>query len=530
MKFPLTTLFISVFLPILAFSQDRENVSLFGQFHRGEARYSGSWVYVDLKSRAEYALLGTKTGTAIYSIDNQPVREVGFIEGPPSNWREITVLGDYAYVTTEGSGPGQGMQIIDLTDLPNNVSLANTYSTTFTRAHIIQRDIYSETPYLYIMGICGNCGVNILDATDPTNPREVSTYSPGYYIHDAHVKGDYMYAAAFYQGTIDIVDISDKFNPTLVAQIEVTGGNTHSAWTTEDNKHLIISPEKDGLPARVWNIEDLSNLYEVATYTANNKSLTHNPYVRGNYTFFSHNTEGLRVVDTRDPSLPVEVGYYDTYEGLSGGFSGLWSACPYLPSGKIIGGNREDGLYVWTFNNARAGRFYAKITDETTQEVIPNPTFYIHKMDTTLSANLEGIYKFGALPGSFRIEVSADGYESILTDIRVEPGDSLNLNFELKPTSVGLFDLEQHLPTLEISPNPFNEFTVLDLGNFEKASYLRVFNSFGQLVKTENIIGGNYHILDRGSLEAGVHIFMVYGRDNELLGNQKVVIGQVGRY
>ena len=171
-----------------------------------------------------------------------------------------------------------------------------------------------------------------------------------YYIHDAHIKGDYLYASAFFEGTIDIVDISDKTSPTLVAQIETTGGNTHSAWTTEDDKHLIISLEKDGLPARIWNIKDLSNLSEVATYTANLASLTHNPYVRGDFTFFSHNTEGLRVVDTKDPCVPVEVGFFDTFEGQSGGFSGLWSACPYFPSGKIIGGNREDGLYVWTFN------------------------------------------------------------------------------------------------------------------------------------------------------------------------------------
>ncbi len=523
MKLPLITLLFSVLIQIFTFAQDSENVSLYGQFNRGEARYSGSWAYIDLETRQEYALLGGKTGTSVYSIDNQPITELGFIEGPSSNWREITVLGKYAYVTTEGSGTGEGMQIIDLTNLPDSISLVNTYTETFTRGHIIQRDIYSEAPYLYIMGTCGNCGVNILDVTDPVNPREISTYSPGYYIHDAHVKGDYLYASAFVEGTIDIVDISDKFNPTLVAQIETTGGNTHSSWTTEDDKHLIISLEKDGLPARIWNIEDLSNLYEVATYTANSASLTHNPYVRGNYTFFSHNTEGLRVVDTKDPSVPVEVGYYDTFDGISGGFSGLWSACPYFPSGKIIGGNREDGLYVWTFNNARAGRFYAVVTDEISQEIIPNAKVFIHKMDITLSPDLDNVYKFGALPGSFRVEVSAEGYESVLQDIRVEPGDSLAINFQLKPTSVGIFDLTQHLPTLNISPNPFTEFTVLDLRNFEKAAYLRVFDSFGQLVRTENVVGGNYHILDRENLEAGVFIFMVYGRENELLGNQKVV-------
>ena len=259
MKISPITLLLGFLLPLYSMAQNRENVNLFGQYHRGDARYSGSWVYVDLESRREYALLGTRTGTAIYTIDEQPVQELAFIPGPASNWREITVLGKYAYVTTEGSGEGEGMQIIDLSNLPTSANLVNTYTATFTRGHIIQRDIYSEAPFVYVMGVCGNCGVNILDVSNPINPREVSTYSPGYYIHDAHIKGDYLYAAAFNEGVIDIVDISDKFNPVLVAQIENSGGNTHSAWTTEDNRHLIISSEKDGLPARIWNIEDLTN-------------------------------------------------------------------------------------------------------------------------------------------------------------------------------------------------------------------------------------------------------------------------------
>jgi len=524
MKIPFITLLLSSLFSLVSLAQDRENVKLFGQYHRGDARYSGSWAYVDLATRREYALLGTKTGTGIYTIDEQPIRELAFIPGPSSNWREITVLGQYAYVVTEGTGAGEGMQIIDLSNLPTSATLVNTYRTTFTRGHIIQRDIYSDAPYVYVMGVCGNCGVNILDVTNPINPREVSTYSPGYYIHDAHIKGDYLYAAAFYEGVVDIVDISDKFNPVLVAQIETPGGNTHSAWTTEDNRHLIISPEKDGLPARIWNIEDLANLYEVATYSGNLESLTHNPYVRGNYAFFSHNTEGLRVVDIKDPAVPVEVGYYDTYDGLSGGFSGLWSACPYLPSGKIIGGNREDGIYVWTFNNTRAGRFYATINDASTGEQIKNAIFYIHKMDVEIPANLDGTHTFGALSGNFKAEISADGYENQIMEIRLEAEDSLNLEIFLKPTSVGLFDLALHLPTLEIAPNPFNEFTVLDLVDFEKASYLRIFNSVGQLVCSEKVVGGQYYILDRANLASGVHVFALFNRNNELLGNGKVLI------
>ena len=48
MKIPLITLLLSVLFSLSSFAQDRENVKLFGQYHRGDTRYSGSWVYVDL--------------------------------------------------------------------------------------------------------------------------------------------------------------------------------------------------------------------------------------------------------------------------------------------------------------------------------------------------------------------------------------------------------------------------------------------------------------------------------------------------
>ena len=524
MKIPLLSLTLTILLSFTLLAQDQMNVNLFGQYNRGDERYSGSWSYTDFDNRLEYALLGTRNGIAIYSIDSQPIKEIDFIPGPPSNWREITVLNKFAYVTTEGSGEGEGMQIIDLSYLPDSVVLVDTYVETFTRGHIVQRDMYSEAPYVYVMGTCGNCGVNILDVSSPNTPIEIGNYDPGYYVHDAHIKGDYLYAAAFYKGVVDIVDIKDKTNPVLVAQIEVPGGSTHSMWTTEDDKHLVISGEKDGLPARIWNIEDLSNPFEVSTYSANLASLTHNPYIRGDYIFFSHNTEGLRVVDIADPCLPVEVGFYDTYDGESGGFKGLWSACPYFPSGKIIGGNREDGLYVWTFNNTKAGRLYATIKDAATDEILTDASFFIHKMDVFLTPDLEGLYKFGTLSGNFRVEISAEGYETMEMEIRIDQGDSLALEIKLEPMSVGLFDLEEYLPKLEINPNPLQSFTIINLSDFEEAAQLRIFNPLGQLARSEKIMGGNYHVFEKGALEQGIYLFAVYGEKNQLIAKQKVLI------
>ena len=305
-------------------AQNTLNIDLFGQYNRGDGRASGSWFYV-APDGTEYAVLGAQTGTSIIKIDDpNDIREVGFVPGYPSNWREVTVVGDHAYVVTEGSGaPHYGMQVIGLSQLPDTAFLTANYSETFGRGHIIQKDIFSEAPFVYVCGTQTTSGVHILDVSDPANPIQAGLYQPGYYIHDCHVRDTLLFAAAFYNGTIDIVSIADKSNPRLIASIDDPGGNTHSFSTTEQMDYLFVADELDGLPGRIFNIEELDNPRQVSIWTANSASLVHNPYILGDYAFISHNTEGLRVVDIADPAVPVEVGFYDTYSGPSGGFQGL---------------------------------------------------------------------------------------------------------------------------------------------------------------------------------------------------------------
>jgi len=199
------------------------NVELLDVANRGDERYSGSWTYVGADG-AEYALVGAKTGLAAYSIDEVPITEVGFVPGPESNWREITVVKDHAYITTEGTGNGQGLQVVSLEYLPDSLHLVRTYNNFFFRAHIIQSDVYNpDSTYIYVNGATTLDmpepeGVIIFDVSNSADIQVVGGYHP-YYIHDCHVRGDRLYASAIYEGTLDIVDISDKSNPQLLTRI-----------------------------------------------------------------------------------------------------------------------------------------------------------------------------------------------------------------------------------------------------------------------------------------------------------------------
>lgn len=479
-------LFLTCTLTI-AFAQESLNLELFAQFHRGDERYSGSWAYID-DSGNEYGLVGAKTGTAAYSIDAPNSTELGFVPGPSSNWREITVLNGHAFVTTEGSSGLTGMQVIDLQYLPDSLHLVTTYNTTFTRGHILQRDIYSEQPYVYVCGTTSTQGVHIMDVSTPSAPVEIGLYAPGYYIHDCLVKGDLMFAAAFYEGKMDIVDISDRSNPQLITQIDHIDGNTHSSWLTEDDKYLFVASELDGKPARIYNIEDFDNITEVSSYSANLLSLVHNPYIRGDFAYISHNTEGLRIVDLADPEVPVEVGYYDTYTGPSGGFSGLWSACPFFPSGKVIGGNRTDGMYVWIPNEIAAGRAYATVRDSLTGELLANIEVNVPQTGDAILTNFAGLARFGALPGSYSFELEATGYLPKTVDFTLAEGENLEMEILLQSNiSTGLFELTALLPKIIVSPNPTSDLSTIDLQDFQNARAIQLFNSIGQLTEVYHL-------------------------------------------
>jgi choice-of-anchor B domain-containing protein len=515
-------LLFSLLLSGVIVAQESLNLELFGQYNPGDGRASGSWSYITDDGQ-EYALLGAQTGTSIINIsDADQIEEVAFIPGPPSNWREITVVNKHAYVTTEGSSPNHpGMQIISLENLPS-ATLTATYNNTFNQGHIIQKDIFSPSPYVYVCGTSSTQGIHILDVSNPGSPEQVGLYFPGYYIHDCHVRGDLLFAAAFYEGTIDIVDISDKTNPTLISRIPDPGANTHSFSTTEDLNYLIIADELDGLPGRIFDISDLSDPTEVARYTANSASLVHNPYMIGDFCFITHNSEGLRVLDMTDPTVPIEVGYYDTYPGPSGGFNGLWSACPYYPSGKIIGGNREDGLYVWTFNNTKGGRFYGQIVDQETGAPIFNASVVFSATAELVKSDAGGNFKVGSLPGEYTLEVSASGYQAVTLDIVVEAEAQDSMLIELSPLTSNIED-ETTTPWVELSPNPFKDQLHVSLNNITTGASIMLIDVKGQIVKKMPMNGQQQLDINTSTLPAGSYYLKVTSREGAPIVQQRVI-------
>ena len=263
-----------------------------GNSRRARPARSEIWGLVDLDDGREYAILGHRNGTAFYDVTNPgaPVL-VANIPGNQSLWREVkayqvfdAALGRhraYAYATTEA--PGGGLQIFDLTDLPNSVTLANTL-TQFSTSHTLyisninyatNAALPGATPYLFIAGAnIGGGAFRIYDLTNPASPTLVTPPPAGTgYMHDstsmlitdnrttqcANAHNPCQVLVDFNETSVDLWDVTDKAAPVRLSTTTYpTATYVHSGWPTADNMFIVVHDELDELRAASTRISTRS--------------------------------------------------------------------------------------------------------------------------------------------------------------------------------------------------------------------------------------------------------------------------------
>ena len=75
-------------------------------------------------------------------------------------------------------------------------------------------------------------------------------------------------------------------------------------------------------------------------------SIAHNVIVDGNRLLVSHYTEGVHLLDIRNPERPAVLGFYDTYTGTETGFAGAWGAYIFPGTNLIVVSDINTGLNV----------------------------------------------------------------------------------------------------------------------------------------------------------------------------------------
>ena len=313
------------------------NIELISNLDEHSAGYADIWGYVDPVGN-EYALLAVRNGTSIISlVDPANPFEIAFIPATNTVWRDIKVHGEYAYVVSDQTN--DGLQIIDLSQLPNTATLVNQTTAFFERSH----DIFIDNGFLYVVATEGGGGMHILDLSDPVNPTETAYYTASGYIHDLYVWSDTVVACTGSSGEYHLVDVSDKSNPQLIsASPSIPGIYAHSGWMTEDKRYFFGTEEFNQVDITVWDLQDRTSWdLVVPSWETNSGATVHNLFILGDYAHISYYSDGYVVLDISNPEIPFLVGEYST--------SALWGCYPYLPSGITIGSDMNNGLYVFQF-------------------------------------------------------------------------------------------------------------------------------------------------------------------------------------
>jgi choice-of-anchor B domain-containing protein len=481
-----------IFFSSFSFAQNVELLSNVNQYP--SIGYNDIWGYVDSQGR-EYALLGTQHGTSVIEITNpqQPV-ERAFVPGPSSLWRDIKTHSHYMYMVSEG---GSGLQIVDLSGLPNSVNFITNHTTYFTTAH----NLYIADGYAYVVGTNNfSGGMHILDLSNPVNPTRPAVYTASGYIHDVYVWNDTAYASAGSSRTYDMVNLTNKANPQMINKSAALPNiYAHSGWLTEDKRYFIACEEFNQRDITVWDLTDRSswNLV-VSQWQMSNNSYVHNVFVRGNYAHIAYYTSGYVVLDISDPANPQFAGQYDTYpQNNSQNYAGAWGAYPFFPSKAVVVSDMQTGLYVLNFLldplPVELASFTANVVPSGIQlnwETATETNNLGFEIERKSSGSESNFFTIGFVNGagtttspqqySYSDNIANAGiYTYRLKQVDLDGSFSYSNEIRVEFTTPDEFILKQNYP------NPFNPSTTIEfvLG-MDSFVNLDIFNMLGEKVTT----------------------------------------------
>ncbi|HEY5925955.1 MAG TPA: hypothetical protein VIV11_29910 [Kofleriaceae bacterium] len=298
----------------------------------GELGMAGSSpiVALNLVIDGTLAYIAGFDGMDIIDISNPAApKPVGHFDGA---WNDIRVVNDgtnvVAFLSPRNDDP---TAFVDVTNpaAPTLLGMLQEYS------HSLQIQERGGKKEMYLATY--NESVPRYDVTAPKTPvRSGMAIVPGEVsgVHDLWVAGDMIYANNTTQGVVAF-DTSGGFGTSNVEKGRFKLGYSHAAWagmiggrqvvlagdegmtrTTKGGAHLSIL---DGDPASATFMQ------EIGRYQTRSEVGIHYWEVVGNKVYIAYYHDGIRVIDLSNPTQPVEVAHYNTWDfntGYGGAFEG----------------------------------------------------------------------------------------------------------------------------------------------------------------------------------------------------------------
>jgi len=330
---------------------------------------SDGWGWTDSLTGTEYILMGRSSGTSFIDISD-PANPVYLGDLPThtvnSDWRDIKVYNDHAFIVSEASG--HGMQVFDLTQLRSVTTPPVTFSATahypgFSNAHNLW--INEATGFAYAVGtsVCSG-GLTMIDISTPTSPVSAGCFSADGYTHDvecvtyagpdtAHVGKEICLASN--EDTVTIVDVTNKGAPMQLSRSTYAGsGYTHQGVLSADQAYFLVDDELDeqnlghNTKTWVWDVSDLEAPVLVGSHLSSLPAIDHNQYIKDGFVYQANYQAGLRILKIEDLATAdlCEVASFDVYPSSDGAaFNGAWNVYPFFASG-VVAVHAIEGLAI----------------------------------------------------------------------------------------------------------------------------------------------------------------------------------------
>lgn len=372
-------------ISMLSIAQDQHNVELLGHWFREDlpinyrnARFSE--VFAVVNDGVEYAVIASTMGAHFVEIPDElfpTLTEVEFIPGTFQgfgvNHRDYDVIDNYLFAVAD-QAPAL-LQIVDFSLLPDTAMVVYESDELFSTAHNIRMD--QENRRAYVCGPSGHA-MCILDVVDPENPVLLAHFDLVPYVHDCYIRDHVAWLNCGNQGLF-VFDFTDPLLPVLLGTLEdyPEQGYNHQGWLNAAGDIYAFTDETEGLEMKVCDVSDLSDIEVLDTFSSESDTtaIPHNLYIIDDMIFVSHYGDGLQIYNFSNPNDVKRVAWYDTSEEPNVCCNGMWGVYPFLPSGRIVASDRQNGLFV----------FRVDLDDPTTENqhvaVGPNPGHGIVSLD-----------------------------------------------------------------------------------------------------------------------------------------------------
>lgn len=395
----ITLIFINLFIVILSFAQSFPSYQLSLLYNWQDTTLTPSWQYDNTYNEiwgvqingVEIAIIGSTAGTHFFDVtDPLTASQVDFVAGAYTGsdvvHRDYHDYNGYLYIVCD-EGNTSTLQIIDISNLPNSVSIVYDSNILFTKSHNIFID--TATAKLYVCAVKHtnpnnfSSAMEVYSLSNPLNPTLLYTYMDVGHVHDAYVRNDTAYLNCGGDGfrIVDFhyLDLPGGIAPTELASLTSypDAGYNHSGWLNDDGTVYVMLDENHGYDIKLLDVSNFNNITVLSTFNSgvDTNSMAHNAIIKDGWLFVSYYHDGLRIFNITDPTNPFEVLYYDTYlPNNHSSYKGSWGVYPFWNTNNfafssILVSDMQTGLYVFS------GSFPLAVNnlEPVTSLVFPNP-------------------------------------------------------------------------------------------------------------------------------------------------------------